>query len=374
MSTRWRTTIVAGAVALAMGAIPCGAVADEEPVSPGQEKLVEALGLMQTDAALAQNRQAAEDGLKAAIQADPNYVDARFNLAALYYRVKDYAASKATLEELLRVNPQAANGHALMGRVLEAQGQPDAATPFFSKALELDRTNPIAHNALAARAVSTQSWPEAISHARQALVEDPDNMNSYINLAIAYYNMDMLDLARFVCLNALGIDPQAAQLHNMLGLILLKKDDVRGAVVEFNKALQADPDLVDARMNAGAVTLSYSDFQSAFDHFDHVVKLQPNNTEARLSRAVALRGLERFDDAKQAYADLITENPKNEKAQYNLCILYNEYLTEYQSALKECQRFFDMIPSDHPEKQRMAQRIEGIKATIEALGTEGAGG
>lgn len=374
MRTRSQISIAAALLALTMGLAPAVASAEEEAASPGQAKLLEALSLVRTDAALAQNKDAAEQALKAAIQADPSYVDARFNLAALYFRAKDYAAAKATLDELLQTSPQAAFGHALMGRVLEVQGQADAATAYFAKALELDRTNPIAHNALAARALATKSWPEAISHARQALVEDPDNMNSYLNLAIAYYNMDMLDLARFVCLTALGVNQQAAQLHNMLGLIMLRKDDVRGAVVQFNKALKADPDLIDARMNAGSVTLSYSDFQSAFDHFDHVAKLQPNNTEAKLSRAVALRGLERYDEAKQAYADMVASNAQDEKAQYNLCILYNEYLTEYQSALKECQRFFDMIPSDHPEKQRMAQRIDGIKATIEALGpTEGGG-
>lgn len=374
MSKLWRTTLAAGAMAVAVSLVPGYAQAEDEAASPGQEKLNEALALMQNDASVTQNRAEAETALKAAIQADPGLLDARFDLANLYYRVKDYEAAKTTLQELLASTPSFASGHALMGRVLEAQGQTDAATPYFTKSIELDRTNPIAHNAMAARSIATKSWPEAISHARQALVEDPDNMNSYLNLAIAYYNMEMLDMARLVCLNAIGVNPQSAQLHNVLGLVLLKKDDVRGAVVEFNKALQADPDMIDARMNAGSVTLSYSDFQAAFDHFDRVVQLAPNNTEAKLSRAVALRGLERFDEAKQAYADMLKSDPKDEKAQYNLCILYNEYLTEYQSALTECQRFYDMIGPDHPEKQRMAQRIEGIKATIEALGPTGAGG
>lgn len=374
MTTLWRTTLATIIAASLLGAPPSPAEAQEEAQSPGQAKLLEALDLLKNESQVAQNRPAAEAALKAAIQADPNLLDARFDLANLYFRVKDYEAAKTALQELITSNPRFASAHALMGRVVEAQGNAESATSYYAKAIELDRTNPIAHNALAARAIAAKNWPEAISHARQALVEDPDNMNSYLNLSIAYYNMEMLDMARFVCLNALSVNPQAAALHNMLGLVLLKKDDVRGAVVEFNRALQADPDMIDARMNAGAVTLSYSDFQTAFDHFDRVVQLMPGSIEAKLSRAVAQRGLEQFDEAKQAYADLIAADPRDEKAQYNLCILFNEYLTEYQSALKECQRFYEMIPADHPEKQRMAQRIEGIKATIEALGPSGAGG
>jgi tetratricopeptide (TPR) repeat protein len=367
-----RTTTAVLGIALGATALPAraqqpiakAAAAEEAgPVSPGQAKLEEAAAMMTTEAAAVANAAAIEASLKAALQADPELRDAEYNLGVLKFRLKEYDQAKTIFQGLIAKDPSMASAHAMMGAVLARAGDSAGAMPFITKAIELDRTQPVAHNFLAAQALSRNEWPEAISHARQALVEDPDNMNSYLTLAISYFNMDMLDLARFVCLNALAVNDQSAPLHNMLGLILLKKDEVRGALVQFNRALAIDPD-----------TLSYSDFQSAFDHFDRVVQLQPNNIDAKLSRAVALRGLERFDEAQAAYGELLAANAQDDKANFNLCILYNEYLTDYQKALDQCQRYFDMIPAQHPEKDRMRQRIEGIKATIEALAPQAPAG
>lgn len=334
---------------------------------PGLAKLNEALQLMAARTDIAGNAGAAEKLLQEAIQQNPNLTRARYNLAVLYLRTNRDDDAGAAIDELIQRDGKFADAYALRGVLLERQNKAREAEAAFESALALDQTNAIAHNRLSAAALKSGDYSLAVKHARMALIDDPESLNAYHNLAVAYYERGMFDLARLICLNAIGIDPTDAAIHNILGLTLLKLDEVRDALREFNEALRHNPAYIPALLNAGALTLSYSDFEKSFTYFDKVVSLQSDHLEALLSRAVSLRGLERFDEARAAYEAILASRPEETTAQYNLCILFNEYINDYKAALDHCGKLERSLPDDHPKKSEMKQRVSGIKTTLEAL-------
>lgn len=376
-STRPRTTSGVGHAIMLVSALvvtiisPVNLVAQEGPSEaeevPGVAKLNEALQLMSVRKDVGSNATAAELLLKESIKQNPDLARSRYNLAILYLRTNRDTDATTIVDELLTRDAKFADAHALRGVLLEKQNKTREAEAAFEIALSLDQTNAIAHNRLSAAALKSGDYSLAVKHARMALIDDPESLNAYHNLAVAYYERGMFDLARLICLNAIGIDPTDAAIHNVLGLTLLKLDEVRDALREFNEALVQNPNYIPALLNAGALTLSYSDFEKSFAYFDKVIALEPDHLEALLSRAVSLRGLERFDEARAAYESILSKRPEEITAQYNLCILFNEYINDYKMALEHCGKLEQTLPNDHPKKSEMKQRVSGIKTTLEAL-------
>jgi tetratricopeptide (TPR) repeat protein len=369
--------MMAGLAAFAWAAPPASAqpqraeAAEEEAESPGAAKLRDALALLRNGADIAANADEAQQALRAAIAADPTLAEAHHNLVVLLLNTGRLDDADKASQAFSAALPSSGLALATRGLVQERRGDRGRAEQSYTAALEQERTSTPANNYFGGKSLAAGEYQDAIRYSRLALVGDPDSLNAYHNLAAAYYKTGLHELARLICLNALGIDNTSAPMHNMLGLVLLELGQVRDALAEFNTAIKHDPKFIDAHVNAGAVTLNYSDFGTALGHFDAVLAEHPTDTEARLSRAVCLRGLERYDEAKQAYAAILDASPNDVEARYNLCILFNEYTAEYDKALETCSALESALPADHPKKEELATRVKGIKTTIEALKSGG---
>jgi tetratricopeptide (TPR) repeat protein len=220
---------------------------------------------------------------------------------------------------------------------------------------------------LSAKALYEGNLDEAIKHCRIALLGDPDNMNAYLNMAIGLFRKDQLDVSELVCNSALRIDRNNAPILNLLGLIHLKKDDVKGAITMFQASVTADPKFLDARKNLAAVTLNFKDFRTASSQLQEVLKLAPDNVDYKLSYAVALRGMENYDEARKVLEGLLLKDSQNGQVRYNLCILLHEYIQTYDEALQVCNRFRESIGKKHPKYKEMKLRVKGISETIKVM-------
>ena len=233
--------------------------------------------------------------------------------------------------------------------------------------IEQNRYQPEARNILAARALEAKDWETAVKHARNVLLGDPDHVNAYVNLALAYFHQGFIDQALLITSSALDRRPEAAALHNIMGLIHLRKDNSRSATESFLRALKENPALVDAKLNLAAMELSYGDFQSALRRFDEALKSLPGDPMLILSRAVALRGLKRYDEAEAGYEAALATQANMPEALYNLCVLHHQYSNKWDAAETYCQRYQDRIDKSHSKWREIKKRLRAIKATLEAL-------
>jgi len=337
----------------------------EQSISAGQGDLEEALNLLSTTDSLMEVSDAIEAHLREAVSKDPQLVDAWANLAILLVRTARSDEALLLLEGAIKQNAEFADGYAIQAVIHESRGESAQASMLFDKALDIDGMNAIARNRKSAAAIARKDWKGAIPHVRRALVDNPGSLNAYLNLAVAYFEMGLHDLAKLVARNGLQVNPKAAPLYNMLGLIRLVEDDVRGALREFNKAIEYDPQSADALINAGAIALNVNDFTNALARFDQVLALLPEHQMAHVSRGVALRGLGRLQDARTAYEAVLLRDAQNEAAHYNLCILLQEHLEDFRAAQGQCRRLDTLLAADHPRKNEVKNRLEGIAMMLE---------
>jgi tetratricopeptide (TPR) repeat protein len=316
---------------------------------------------------------AVEDRIIKAAAAPDATAEALYNKGAWLKTQGKNAEARTWFDKALAKNPRLGEAQASIGVLLNDEGKTSEAETYFKRALEVDPANAIANNYYAARALASRDFTGAINLARIGLVSDPDSRDAYAVLAAAYLEMGLIDAGMLVARNALSLDAADGQIETILGMMYLKRDEVRQAVKMFAKAVVDAPGLFEAWMDLGLVTLSYKDFKSSEEAFRKAVELQPTSRDARISLAIAYRGANRGQEAL-AILKALAAGPRDPDVHFNMCLLYQENMSAEDKALVECQTFLSMIPKDHSKRKEVERRIEGIEATISALKETGTTG
>jgi len=308
---------------------------------------------------------------RSAIDSGDHKTDAAYNVGLILMRQGDRNGARSAWQKAVEAKADHLPAQAqLAGLDLADPAKAPAAVQALEAIVKIDRFQPEARNHLASWEISQGRYDEAIRHGRNALLGDPENINAFLNVAIAYFKKGLPDQAGLIASSALEKNTKAASLHNLLGLVFLSQDNSRSATEAFTAALGIDPDNNDARLNLASLELNYGNFESALKRFDQVLQSRPNDASVTASRAVALRGLGRYDDAEKGYkAALAMPNAEPDIA-YNLCILHHQYTQRWADALKSCNDFLARVSPSHSKYTEVTRRVKAIEATLRALQTK----
>jgi Flp pilus assembly protein TadD len=94
---------------------------------------------------------------------------------------------------------------------------------------------------------------EAIANYEKAAQLNPSDCESLSDLGTAYLESGRLDDAERNFKWCLATDAGYAPAYNGLGLVAVRKKDLPGAGVQFEKAVQLDPNLLEAYLNLGRI-------------------------------------------------------------------------------------------------------------------------
>lgn len=270
-------------------------------------------------------------------QAYPKLIEAKFNQGAVLQSCGEAAKAEQLYQQLLQTHPDFGPAINNLGQIARERGDLAQATSYFEKAASLKDSSGYANLALLQRDRALRgddkALKEAINNIHRALAVDSFNVGAYEAKATLVYDhakdKSQLEIARLICIQAISRFPDYAPVHNVLGLILLRMDEVTRALKEFRQAVALDPNFIEAHMNIGAITLSFRDYKTAEASFSHVLSLSPNpkiKFDATVGLGVACRGQQRFDQAMQLYKEAKQLDPSNPLVNYNMGILLQDYL------------------------------------------------
>ena len=311
----------------------------------------------------------------------PKLSEARFNEGALKERCKDPDGAKKAYLATLSTNGGHAPSLAAVGRLAAAAGDDARAMEYFNQAVKADPKSPYGYlgRALVLRERGRNGTPEAVEQAegdlRRTLAIDSTNMDAYGALALLKYDhagddRAKLDLARLICEQARKIDDKYAPIYDILGLIWLKRDNYTAALAQFKEAVKRDPDLVDTHLNIGAITLNFRDYATAEKSFREVIRLRPKDVDAWIGLGVALRGLKKSSEAEGAYKEAAKIAPDNPAIDYNLGVLYQDYLEQTPDQMQTAQKYYEKYLSrvtKGGKVEDVKQRIKNIQDNLKAL-------
>jgi TolB-like protein/Flp pilus assembly protein TadD len=184
-----------------------------------------------------------------AIARDPNYALAYAGLSSAYIlspfytganRLEMAAKAKEAALKALRLDPNLAEAHAALGKVLFF-GEIDlaGAEREYKRAIELKPNDADAHHWFSNDILAALGrFDEAIAEGKRAVELDPLSIVINADLGETFYYAKRYDESVTQLRKTLELDPTSFYTHYNLGIALQAKGDLPGAIAEYEKAKQ----------------------------------------------------------------------------------------------------------------------------------------
>jgi len=161
-------------------------------------------------------------------------------------------------------------------------------------------------------------WNNAIRYYEEALRLDPDYALAYCGLADNYAYM---------------------------GSVVMPEKEAIAKEKEFaQKALELDPELAEAHMSLAVVLVGAYDWRNALKEFDRALELNPNLAFAYELQAWTVNGLGRFDEAIAKTRKAVELDPLNPFYQMSLSF-FQYWARQYDDAIPQARKTLAMDPN-----------------------------
>jgi len=227
----------------------------------------------------------AEDVLKS----DPNYPDAHRLLARIYYhmlgenqteKVNKDALSKAIehMEALSRLQPSDTDTWEGLGRLYKMNNQPEKAQEAFKKVLNVDPDSKEGLSNLAQIYFEQGDYAGAVEQLKRIPEEDMDPPLLGM-LAYSYAETHDYDAAVSTYEKAIAKDPENQELHRTYAQALMAMGNTPAARAELEKILKADPDDASTYLKLGQLDRQEGRYDDARKELEKAKTLQADNSD-----------------------------------------------------------------------------------------------
>jgi TolB-like protein/DNA-binding winged helix-turn-helix (wHTH) protein/Tfp pilus assembly protein PilF len=200
--------------------------------------------------------QRAMEQFERAIAIEPAYAQAHAGLADAHELRASYGsiAPQQSLERAMQaagraltLDPELSEAHSSLGNIHTSYTWDwDGAERAFTRALELNPSNALAHKGYGELLSFLGRHDEAIREARRAIELDPLSLLMQANLAIVFHRARRSDEALEQIQQTLAMDPNYMLGHLNLGLIFAARQSYAEAAAAFERARGYAPEFADA--------------------------------------------------------------------------------------------------------------------------------
>ncbi len=298
-------------------------------------------------------------------QADAAYKSGQAALAG-----RDLNSALVDFEKVVRLAPQAEQGHSALGAVLLSLGQTPRSIRELEKALAMKPSDETAQLNLAvaygqsgataralplfakveasanarklalppyvlaahARALAGTQPTQAIHRMQGAVLAEPANAEYQDELGSLYARQAAWPDAEKHFIEAARLNPDLASAHLHLALSL-QAESKPGALEELTRASQLAPEDLTANLELGKAFVARDKDSEAIPIFKHLLQVHPEATVAGYQLALALQRTGHAPESIPYFEAVIRAEPENPEA-----------LTNLGMALMQVQRAKDAIP------------------------------
>ena len=272
---------------------------------------------------------------------DTGSISARVNLAYVLIEQTLGEQARQPLQEALLIDPREPDALYMLAGVSKAAGQTGAAIDLYERAI----------------------------HARPSLDV------AYVDACRAC--LESGDPARAIGLLRHGqtLRPLTADLHLLLGNILLRERAVEPAVESYTQALLLEPDRAEAHANIAQALRAVGRLDAALVHMQRLTELQPLNTDAQVDCGVVLQSLGRHNEAVVRYRRALVDEPRNVRALTSLGTAlaaldrHGDALDHYQRAVaidSTCAAGHAGVAVELHGQGRTAEALQSFRRAVEA--------
>ena len=212
-------------------------------------------------------------------------------------------------------------------------------------------------------------FSEAEALYSQILAVQPNNAQVLNLLGVMAHQMGDSQLGVELIGRAIDIDPKVPSFRNNLGNVLKIQGKLEQAIACYKRALSLNVDFCDAHVNLGDALRMKGEFAEAVRHLKKALILQPDNAEAHNNLGSVLRDQEKFLEAAQSYRRALALNPGNGNFHNNLGAVLSK-LDDADGAVAALERALELNPllaeAHHNLGQALKEKSELGRAVVSA--------
>lgn len=191
-----------------------------------------------------------------AIQVDPRFAEAHYQLGETYIKLQDYNRAFSELSRTVDLAPDNYQAHLELVNLLIASRNPDGSR-------------------------SPEYLTQAKIHLDVLRQKQPDSADTHLAWANYYDAQDNLASALQEMQKAIAADPNRSQSYLNLAVLQLQSKLPDQAEANFKKAVQLDPKYMDAQLALGGFYQSHNRFAEAEQQFKHAIDVNPRDPAPR---------------------------------------------------------------------------------------------
>jgi len=318
-----------------------------------------------------------------AIQEDPDYWEAQYNLGVIYYNFDIYDKALRQFDLVISRNPQFFKPYFGKGVIYYLQRKYRAALREFKKAVARNPEYDRIYYYRGLVYLKMDSIPQAIASFEKEIELNP-------NYAPAYYRLGQANIKRgwyrkaIVNLNqAIKLNENSARAHNALGEAYYALNMFEEAIIEFKKAIQLRPRYATAYFNIANAVYKKGALEEIVEAFWQILEGQYLKNPLQTQQTTGGLPLEEFQKVRKEassasdpteihrkmirnYRKAISYDSRFYEAAYNLALTY-ENIGVLDSARFFYEKAIRINPSLAQAHMRLAKLYEKDKDYAAAL-------
>jgi tetratricopeptide (TPR) repeat protein len=304
-----------------------------------------------------------------AIQVDPSYAAAHYQLAQIYLKLQQWVPAHQELDRTVELQSDDYSAHLDLANLLIAGHELEQAKTEVDLLLQKQANNPVVHIAAANLFAAQQDYASATLELKKAINLDPDRWDPYMRLGTLEMKMNEPGLAEVDLKRATQLNPKATAA--LLGLASYYQSQSRFAEAEqeIHAAIDANPNNPDPRADLVRLYMSEGKKTEAEQLARQVRHDFPGNPNGYRMLGDFYYAIGNVDGAFREYSALYREHPDDLQVKKNyiqLLILGNQ-LTE---AAKLDNEILKASPKDVEglvDRGQIELRNGNLKGSIDAL-------
>ena len=304
---------------------------------PKEELLKEGTKLMEE-----KNSRGAVVYFKNALEQDPNYFEARFQLAKAYYSLANFDSAEKELQKVTRQNPSLKEARIELAKVYVQKERPDEALSEIKDLINEGSAEADALETAGLAFAARGEYETALAYVNRALAINhlPD---TELTVSRIYLAMGRKDAARTHIQNVLKGDPANRNALFLLADLQLSEKDRKSAIAAYDAILKKKPDDIMASYRKGSVLLDMNSSDDALSIGERLAEKFPKNPEGYKLKGAALFQKKNYDDAITALQKGLSMGP--DPLTYHFLGLSHYYKNQYEQATSQFQKSLDLAPS-----------------------------
>ncbi len=263
--------------------------------------------------------QAAEDRAKLALPFPGTLYLAQFQRNAFTYGAAfsqagyyEQAIREFTLA--LETDPNYAEAHYNLGTLYLKQGKTEEARQELLRALELRHEYPDALNNLGLLAAQAGDTREAIRYFQQAIAQRPDYALALFNLGSIYRRERRFSEAKQALERAMALSPNDPEVNYGVGMLYAQLNDTDRALKYWQRALELRPDYAEALNNLGVLFLRLGRTAEAQEKFQKAIGVAADFDQPYLNLARLYMARGDKTRARELLNKLLSRRPQDAEA------------------------------------------------------------